>query len=203
MDASTTASATVSPITTASVVVPVGIEYFKNFFVQYLLSPAVVGGIIWFGMSRSIKIGEIKKDFETIKNDVGDLKTKSGSIVTNITVIKTHLVDKAGLSANLFHAMSPISLTPTGKILINEIAFDGFVTENEEEILNTFVANGVDNLLKVDELSEVVVDEFHKDGKLPSYENEAFTRGFSLEVVLRACSLYLRDYIAKKLSITS
>jgi len=109
-------------------------------------------------MSRSIKIGEIKKDFETIKNDVGDLKPKSGSIVTNITVIKTPPVDKAGLNANLFHAMSPISLTPTEKIIIKEIAFDGFVTENNEEILSTFVTNGVDNFLKVDELTWAAFD---------------------------------------------
>ncbi len=67
---------------------------YLNLFAQYVLSPSIIGSVILFGLSKILKLGEIKKDFETIKADVAELKKKSGSIITNITVIKTHLVDK-------------------------------------------------------------------------------------------------------------
>ncbi len=170
---------------------------------KYLLSPAIVGAVLWLGFNKTLRLGEIKKDFEDIKDSVAELIDRSGNMVTNITVIKTHLVDKAGVSAALFQTMSPITLTPSGKKLIQSIGFDKYVDANYEEIFTGFFEGRADTLLKLDDISEAVVEHFFSEGKLPSYANEAFKRGISTDVLLRACALYLRDFMAKKLGITA
>lgn len=170
---------------------------------KYLLSPAIVGAVLWFGFNKTLKLGEIKKDFDDLKENVGELINRSDSMVTNITVIKTHLVEKAGVSAALFQTMSPITLTPSGKKLIQAVGFDDFVTANYEEIFTGFFEGRADTLLKLDDISEAVVEHLFTEGRLPSYANEAFQRGLSTDVLLRACALYLRDFMAKKLGITA
>ncbi len=177
-------------------------ENFVQPFIQYLLSPAIVAGVAVFIFSRALKLGEIKRDFEIIREDVGELKAKSGSIISNITVIKTHLVDKAGMNALLFRAMSPISLTPSGKRLIKKVEFDEFVLENYQEIEARFKQEDANTLLKLDDLSDKVVEEYFVAGDLSHYDDKAFKEGISTEVLLRACALYLREFMADKLGIT-
>lgn len=177
------------------------LEILKSFG-KYLISPAVIGVIILWGLAKILKLGEMKKIFENFQADIKDLKVKSGNIINNITVIKTHLVDKAGMNAALFKAMSPITLTPAGNKLVKSVGFQTFVSENYKELSLNFIKNKANTLLELDEISEEVVNNLFSESKLPSYDNEAFKRGISLEVLLRACALYLRNYMAKKLSIT-
>jgi len=175
---------------------------FAQPFVQYLLSPSIVAALVLFVLTKMMKIGEVRKDFQIIKEDVGELKIKSDSVVTNITVIKTHLVEKAGVNAALFKTMSPITLTPKGMDIVQQVGFDTFISKNESMIFKYFHKEDITTLLHIDEMSDVVVNDLFESKKLEGYENEAFHRGISLEVLLRACSLYLREHMAKKLHIS-
>lgn len=176
--------------------------HYVELFIQYLLSPAIVGAVLYFAFSRTLQLGEVRKDFETLKDDVAELKKKTTGLTSNVTVIRTHLVDKAGLNADLFKIMSPLSLARSGKRLVKAVGFVDFVKENEASIQAFFKKQKPKTLLELDELSESFVTSMYEAGKLGNYENEAFKRGLYLEVLLRACALYLRDYFAKVLSIT-
>lgn len=176
------------------------IESAPNFLSQ-LVTPTLVLSGIWFLFQYVFKLGGIKTKFDSLQKSVEDLSKKSSSIINNVTVIKTHLVDRSGIDAQLFQTMSPITLTSTGKKLIDEIGFSVYVKKHNEQLKKIFLENKADTLLKVDELSESHVLDLFEKGEFPSYDNEAFQRGITLEVLLRGCALYLRNHIAKELEI--
>ena len=176
------------------------IDKAPDFFGQ-LVTPTLIVSGIWFLFQYVFKLGGIKTQFDSLQASVGDLTKKTSSLVNNVTVIKTHLVDRSGVDANLFQTMSPITLTNTGRKLMTEIGFAKYVEKNSDEIAKTFVESNANTLLKIDEISETLVLDLFEKGEFPSYDNEAFQRGITLEVLLRGCALYLRNHIAKKLNI--
>lgn len=93
-------------------------------FLKYLISPAVTVGLVWLILRKVYNFGKISKEFEGAVSDLKDLKKKFNNVIINVSVIKTHLVDKRGMDANLFVAMSPIKFTETGSKLIKQAGFD-------------------------------------------------------------------------------
>ncbi len=80
-----------------------------NNFLQYLVSPALTVGIMWFILEKVYKFGELTQQFKHLQEDVHQLKLdmkaltkETERIVRHLHIIKTFLVSKHGLDANLF-----------------------------------------------------------------------------------------------------
>ena len=79
-----------------------------NYLYKGGLLMSVIMAIYYFGKLRQQLVHTVA-DIKDLKDDIKGLKKKTSNIIVNITSIKTFLVDKRGMDAGLFTAMSPLN----------------------------------------------------------------------------------------------
>jgi hypothetical protein len=177
--------------------------FWANPLVQHILSPAVTFSLVLAVVYKTFDLGSLKekfsralKDIDQLDKNMSDLDKNVGKLVTHMAIVKTHLVDKTGMDANLFAAHSPLSLLPKGKELFKKSGFETIFKENKPWFIDELKKSKVTTLAELDEASHSLVQECLDKNLYADYKDIAFRNGVSLEVLLRVIAIWLRDETA-------
>ena len=168
-----------------------------NPYIQYLVSPAVVFSFVLFVAYKILNLGSLIEQFKTVTKDVENLKSDNKKLLGHIYIIKTHLVDKTGLDSGLFGAASPLRLLQKGEDLLNKSGFKKVFEENKEWFVDEVKKYKVKNIAEIDEATFKIMSKCRDNDKFIDYKQIAYLNGVSIDVLLRICSIYLRDEISK------
>lgn len=174
-------------------------DIFKNPFVQYIVSPAVVFGIVLFCAYHLLNIGSLKAKFNRALDDIDTLEKDVKKLVSHMDIAKTHLVTKTGLDANLFAPGSPLKLLSAGLEILNASGFKKIYLENKKWFVDEIKNQNVKSLSEIDEASLKLVEKCYKEKKYGDYKELAFQNGISVDVLLKILAIYLRDELAKEI----
>lgn len=171
----------------------------QNPFIQYIISPAIVFSIILFTAYKLTNLGEFKERFNKSLEDIKDFKKDMKRLTSNMDVVKTHLVTKSGLDANLFAAGSPLELLSAGKKLLNFSGFIKIYKDNKDWFIDEIKKYKPKTLADIDEASIKVLEKCKNDDKFADFKQIAFQNGVSIDVLLKTLSIYLRDEVSKEI----
>ena len=168
-------------------------------FIQYILSPIVVFAILGLIVVRVFKLGEFKEKISKTLDEVKDLDKDVKKLLSYVDIIRTHLVTKGGLDANLFASTSPLKLLEKGIKLLEDSGFKKIYKDNKNWLIDEVEKYGVKTLADIDEASSKVMEKYRDNNKLANFKEIAIQNGVSLDVLLRVFAIYLRDEAAKEL----
>jgi hypothetical protein len=171
----------------------------NNPFVQYIISPVIVFGILLYGISRIYNLGGFMNKVSTALDNLTNLDKEVKKLNSHVDVIKTHLVTNSGLSASLFAPGSPLKLLPGGIELLNKSGFKDIYENNKEWFISEIKKHPVATLSEIDDASLEVIEDCSKGEKFANYKELAFQHGVTIDVLLRVLSIYLRDEVAKEI----
>jgi len=177
--------------------------FFNNPYVQYIFTPAIVWiivvTVVGFLFARVYKFGEFINKARTALGTVTDLDKEVKKLNNHVVIIKTHLVDKTGLDANLFGPGSPLKLLPGGIKILEKTGFKHIYTENKKWFIEEAKKYKFNTLAEIDETSLKIIEHCSKEKKFADYKEIAFQNGITIDVLLRILAIYLRDELAKEI----
>jgi len=171
---------------------------FSQLF-DYLASPIITATILWFIFQKAYKLGKISKDFRASLNDIKDLKKDNKKLLNNTTIIKTHLVSKLGMDANLFTIGSPIKLKKKGTELLKISNFIQIYQKDKNWFIQEIKKSNPETLSAVDEASANLLNKMKNDLRFKNFQEIAFQHGITIDILLKICAIYLRNQIAKEI----
>lgn len=174
-------------------------NFFSNPFVQYILSPVVVFGIIFFILSRIYNFGGFMEKVTKALDNVADLDKKVSKLAEHMGVIKTHLVTSGGLDVGLFGPGSPLKLLPAGIRLLERTGFKKIYHDNKEWFVNEAKNYKHDTISDIDDASFKIMEKCRDGNDFADFKEIAYQNGINLDVLLRALAIYLRDELAKEI----
>lgn len=167
------------------------LELVKNIII-YALTPAAIFYAIW-------KFSDLNTKVKLSLDEIKDLKIKSGKLLSHVDIIRTHLIETAGMKAALFAAGSPVMLLKKGFDLLKVSNFEKIYHENKNWFIEKFRSKNVTTLADIDDYATKLMEDMKTDERLTNFNDIAFENGTSLDVLLRVCAIYLRDEIAKEI----
>ncbi len=182
----------------------------QDTFIQYLitsiLTPSAVIGFVSFILYKAFNLGEVHQkllsameDLTEMKLNVKDLTNSIDTLKMDTTVIKTYLISDLDMDAALFNAASPISLTEKGSAIIEEVSFIDIYNQNKNEFLNKIKEHNVKTPADIDEACTLIMYDMKDDPRLNHFKEIAYEHGLIVDVLLRACAIYLREEAIKEL----
>lgn len=176
-------------------------QAYMNFItplLQYVITPAVVFSIVLFVIYKIFNVGKLIEKFTQVVTSVADLEQDVKILLSNMNVVKTHLVTNAGLNAHLFSPGSPLKLMPKGLELLEKSGFKKIYQDNKAWFIDEIRKTKASTLADIDEQSYRILDYCNNHDRFIKFKEVAFQNGVSLEVLLRVFSIYLRDQLANE-----
>jgi hypothetical protein len=172
---------------------------FTNPYVIYGLSPAVCMGIVIFIFARVYKLGGFMQKIQTAFNSLNSLSESVQKLDKHVGVIKTYLVTNQGLDSGLFGPGSPLKLLPAGLKLLEKTGFKKIYKDNKKWFIEEAKKYNHKTEAEIDEASYKVMQHCHDKKEFTNFKEIAFQNGVSIDVLLRALSIYLREELVKEL----
>ena len=164
-------------------------------------TPSLLVGVFIFLFKISFKLDSLNTEFVNVVKDIKDLKKSGARVSRHIDVIRTHLVSTMGMNDGLFAAHSPVVLLTKGKDLIKKIGFEKIFEDNKGWFIKGVSEIGAGSLSELDDSATKFMENNREDEKFSGFKEKAFQNGVSTDVLLRVCSIYLRDEVAKELKV--
>ncbi|MBP9759308.1 hypothetical protein KBD45_06455 [Candidatus Dojkabacteria bacterium] len=174
---------------------------FDNPYVAYLVSPAIVIGIVIWVVYKLLNLGEIKEKFFKALEEIKELKSDVKKLVTDVTIIRTHEIESGGITAQAFAPGSPLKLLPRGLIILEASGFKKIYQDNKEWFIDEVKKYNVKTLSDVDDACYQLVQQCGTDSKFANYKEISFQNGITIDILLKILSIYLRDEVAKQIPL--
>lgn len=140
---------------------------------------------------------------KAIKSDVSDMNTDLTNINNATTEIQSHFID-AGYK--ILHPLtmkpgSPLVLTEYGEKLVRESGFyKMFQGENKQKIIDAVKSRRPQTNYDIQEYSrEILVIDLIDDPMMKPIKEYVFKNSISIEIILNAAALIVRDEVMKEL----
>lgn len=170
--------------------------------IETYATPTLLTGVFVFLFKISFKLGSLNTEFTNAVKDIRDLRKNGIRLSRHVDIIRTHLISNQGMESGLFAAHSPVVLLEKGKDLIKKVDFEKIFNDNKDWFFNGIKNVGVESLSEIDESALKFMENNRDNEKFSDFKEKAFQNGVSTDVLLRVCSIYLRDKIARELKIS-
>ena len=177
-----------------------------QFIGSYIVTPTVIASVFAFIFYRVFNLGEYHQKFSNaledvkkLQTDIKSLENSSVKIAQALSVVKALLISDLGIDAGVFNSKSPLSLQPLGEKVLKESDFERIFDENKEMFLDKIREYGFETEADIDTASADIVELMKEHELFKGFKEVAYQNGITLEVLLRACAIYMREQAVKEL----
>ena len=177
-----------------------------QFIGSYIITPSVIASVFAFIFYKVFNLGEYHQKFSSalenikkLQEDINGLETSAVKITQELGVVKALLISDLGIDAGVFHSKSPLSLQPLGEKVLKESAFERIFENNKEMFLDKIREYGFETESDIDTASADILELMKEHELFKDFKEVAYQNGITLEVLLRACAIYMRDQAIKEL----
>ena len=164
----------------------------KNTLIQVVVA-LVVGGVSGF-ITAMFRVSSYISKVDRLEEDAKDIKKDLKEIRDKVIACETSLKEREPLTKR----KSPVSLTDSGKKLLNNSKADKFIDENFDDLYKKIEDKKPKTAYDIQELSKEVLKEIKNEDKFIVLKDFAFKEGIEIDDIILVASFYLRDKVLEK-----
>ena len=166
---------------------------------KYLSTPALLLSMAIWILYQTFRFGKFSERFDNLCKQINKLLGEFQTTKKDVGIIKTILISKFGVEAELFSTTTPLTLTAKGKKLLEKSGFREMYKQEKDYFLNTIREKNPKTAAEIDKVAKEIMFALEDEEKLSKFKETAFESGVELPLLLQVCAIYLRNKAIKEL----